>query len=359
MSYNKKLFDALKNIETKYLLLNQELEKNLDDFKKVAEINKAIKDHTKVMEKFSEYKKHLETINNVDLLLSNENDPEMIKLIKLDFEDAKEQIITLEEVMQILLLPKDQNDDKNVIFEMRPAAGGSEASIFVGDLFEAYMRYAQSQKWKIEIIESVLDTHGYSFISFSMSGSEVYSKMKFESGVHRVQRVPATESKGRVHTSTITVAVLPEVEEVEVEIKKSDLREDLYCASGAGGQHVNKTQSAVRITHLPTGIAVACQEGKSQHSNRDTAMKLLRAKLYDKMLQEQNSEMAGLRKSQVGSGERSEKIRTYNYPQNRVTDHRINLSLNKLDLIMQGDFKEIIDALIAHQQAEKMANLEL
>ncbi|MGL5591411.1 MAG: peptide chain release factor 1 [Mycoplasmoidaceae bacterium] len=358
MSYNKKLFLSLSNIETKYNSLTKELESLTNDFKKMAEINKTLKDHSKVMEKFQEYKAVVHTIDNVDNLLKEEKDHEMIELIKTDFEEAKSKVESLEEELQILLLPKDVDDEKDVIFEMRPAAGGSEASIFVGNMYEAYMRYAQSQNWKVEVIESAMDTYGYSFISFSISGSEVYSKMKFESGVHRVQRVPLTESKGRVHTSTITVAVLPEVDDVEVEIKKSDLREDLYCASGAGGQHVNKTQSAVRITHIPTGIVVACQEGKSQHSNRDTAMKLLRSKLYEKMKQDQHDELAGLRKNQVGSGERSEKIRTYNYPQNRVTDHRIGLSLNKLDIIMQGDFKEIIDALIADDQTKKMSNLE-
>ena len=242
---------------------------------------------------------------------------------------------------------------------MRPAAGGDEASIFVADLFDTYKRYIENQDWKLKILELNSQAHGYDFVSFIVSGTDVYSKLKFESGVHRVQRVPATESKGRVHTSTITVAVLPEQDEIEININPQDLRIDTYRASGAGGQHVNRTESAIRITHLPTGIVVASQEAKSQIENRDIAMKMLRAKMWEMMQKQQHDEQANARKNQVGTGERSEKIRTYNYPQNRVTDHRINLTLNKLDQIMMGDLEEIIDLLIADEQAQLMNELEI
>ena len=277
----------------------------------------------------------------------------------MELTDKKPLIEKYEYELKILLLPKDPNDDKNVIVEMRPAAGGDESSIFVGDLFSAYKRYADSLGWKVKILEIQESSHGYGFISFMMSGENVYSKMKFESGVHRVQRVPATESKGRVHTSTITVAVLPEIEDVELVINNSDLKIDTYRASGAGGQHINKTESAVRITHIPTGIFVACQEGKSQIENRETAMKMLRSKLWEIQEEEKRKNISDLRKGQVGTGERAEKIRTYNYPQNRVTDHRINLTLNKLDTVMMGNLEEIIDSLISYDESIKMQEAKI
>lgn len=360
MSFDEKLYNSLLEMEKKYQELELEIEKKADDFRKVSEISKTLKEKQKVIEKFQEYKSKVNIIKNFDSLIDeNKSDKEMIDLIKLEFEDANSSIEQLELDLKILLLPKDKNDEKNVIIEMRPGTGGDEASIFVNDLFEAYQRYFNDKKWKVEILESSVETHGLSFISFSVKGENVYSKLKFESGVHRVQRVPLTESKGRVHTSTITVAVLPEVEDVEVNINKSDIREDKYRASGAGGQHVNRTESAVRLTHIPTGIVVACQEGKSQHANRDKAYRMLAAKIYQKMCEEQHSELASIRKSQVGTGERSEKIRTYNYPQNRVTDHRINLTLNKLDNIMQGNFDEIIDSLISEDQVSKLLELKI
>ena len=284
---------------------------------------------------------------------------ELLDMAKFDLETIKEKIPHIEEEIKILLLPVDPNNDKNVIIEMRPAAGGDEASIFVSNLFDTYQRYATMQNWKIKVMDLSTQAHGFDYIYFSITGENVYSKMKFESGVHRVQRVPATESKGRVHTSTITVAVLPELDEIEFKINPTDLRVDVYRASGAGGQHVNRTESAVRLTHIPTGIVASCQEGKSQIENRETAMKMLLAKIWQKLEQDRQDEIDLARRQQVGHGDRSEKIRTYNYPQNRVTDHRIGLTLNKLDQIMQGDLDEIIDALIVNEQAQLMSNLEI
>ena len=304
-------------------------------------------------------KKMLSDINESESLLETEKDLEIIELAQTELNEKKPLIEKIEHELKILLLPKDPNDDKNVIVEMRPAAGGDESSIFVGDLFSAYKKFADNLDWKIKLLEVDETSHGYGFISFMISGENVYSKRKFESGVHRVQRVPATESKGRVHTSTITVAVLPEIEDVEFVINNSDLRIDTYRASGAGGQHVNRTESAVRITHIPTGISVACQEGKSQIENRETAMKMLRSKLWEKKEEEKRKNISDLRKGQVGTGERAEKIRTYNYPQNRVTDHRINLTLNKLDLVMMGNLSEIIDSLISNDEALKMQEAKI
>lgn len=360
MGYDVKLYNSLLNMENKYKELETELESQTNDIKKISEISKTLKDNAKVIEKFQGYKSKVNIIDNFDKLLEeNKNDKEMLELIQLEFEEANSSIENYEMELKILLLPKDENDDKNVIIEMRPAAGGDESSIFVRDLFEAYQRYFSDKGWRVQILESVTDTHGLSFISFSVKGENVYSKLKFESGVHRVQRVPATESKGRVHTSTITVAVLPEVDDIQVKLNKSDIREDKYRASGAGGQHVNKTESAIRLTHIPTGIVVSCQEDKSQHVNRENAYRMLNAKLYEVMREQQHNELSETRRSQVGSGERAEKIRTYNYPQNRVTDHRINLTLNKLDTIMQGSFDEIIDALVSEDQVQKLLELKL
>lgn len=359
MEYNKKLLDSLIKINQKNDELNSLLETIDNDARKIKEINLQLKQTSKIREPFLQYQKMINDGLNAEEMLKTETNKEMIELLKLELDEVKSKLPQLEENLKLLLLPEDPNNNKNVIIEMRPAAGGDEASIFVADLFDTYKRYIENQDWKLKILELNSQAHGYDFVSFIVSGTDVYSKLKFESGVHRVQRVPATESKGRVHTSTITVAVLPEQDEIEININPQDLRIDTYRASGAGGQHVNRTESAIRITHLPTGIVVASQEAKSQIENRDIAMKMLRAKMWEMMQKQQHDEQANARKNQVGTGERSEKIRTYNYPQNRVTDHRINLTLNKLDQIMMGNLEEIIDLLIADEQAQLMNELEI
>ena len=359
MVFNKKLYYSLFKMEEKFNALNSELENIGNNIIRMKEINKSLKMMFPVIDKFKEYKKLISDLEAAEKIISSENDKELIEMAEIEIIENKPKIEILENNLRILLLPKDENDDKNVIVEMRPAAGGDEASIFVGDLFSTYKRFSDNQNWKIKTLEIVETSCGYNFISFMISGEDVYSKMKFESGVHRVQRVPATEAKGRVHTSTITVAVLPEIEETEISINPTDLRIDTFRAGGAGGQHVNRTESAVRITHLPTGIVAACQEGKSQIENRETAMKMLKAKLWEKVEQEKNKNRSDMRKDQVGTGERAEKIRTYNYPQNRVTDHRINLTLNKLDIVMMGDLAEIIDSLIADDESKKMAEINI
>ncbi len=359
MEYNKNLYQALEKVYKNSIELNKQLEDTSLPFETVREINKQLKQSSAIVQKFNIYQKTIQDWDEAEKMLGTESDAEMLEFSKSIIANCKNEIPTLEQELSILLLPKDPNNDKNVIIEMRPAAGGDESSIFVSDLFNAYKRYAEKQNWKVEILDLAVQAHGYDYISFQISGEEVYSKMKFESGVHRVQRVPATESKGRVHTSTITVAVLPEQDDIEIKINKADIREDTYRSGGAGGQHVNRTESAVRLTHMPTGIVVACQEGKSQHQNRDTAYRMLRAKIWEAEVQKMHDAQAADRKSQVGTGERSEKIRTYNYPQNRVTDHRIGLTLNKLDIIMQGELDEVIDALIADEQTSLMANFKI
>ena len=277
-------------------------------------------------------------------------------MIPLEMAEAEETIERASEELKILLLPKDPNDEKNVIMEIRGGTGGDEATLFAADLMRMYSMYAESKNWKIDILSSnPTDIGGYKEVSFSIEGQGAYSRLKFESGVHRVQRVPETESSGRIHTSAVTVAVLPEVEEVEVEINQNDLRIDVFRAGGPGGQCVNTTDSAVRITHIPTGIVVSCQDEKSQHKNKDKAMKILRSRIYDVMEEQRHKEIADERKSQVGSGDRSERIRTYNFPQSRVTDHRINLTLYKLEQILDGNLDEIIDALVTADQAAKLA----
>ncbi len=359
MDYNLKLYQALERVYDKNQQLQKELEDSSISVNRMTEINKQIKSSQKLVEKFLIYKAKINELLDAEKIINSEKDVEIIGLAKEIIVKNKPFIPELEQELQILLLPKDPNNDKNVIVEMRPAAGGDESSIFVADLFETYKKFADLHGWKIEVLDIAVQPHGYDYISFQISGDEVYSKMKYESGVHRVQRVPATESKGRVHTSTITVAILPELDELDIKINKSDIREDTYRASGAGGQHVNRTESAVRLTHVPTGIVVACQEGKSQHANRETAMKMLRAKIWEHEEEKIRQKQASDRKEQVGTGERSEKIRTYNYPQNRVTDHRIGLTLNKLDIIMQGELDEIINALITDEQTTLMVNFKL
>ena len=352
------LVDKLQVIEDKFM----DLEQRISDPEVIArqdEWRKLTRQHSQLsetVETFREYKKVLQGLEEaMEVIEDKSMDEEFREMAQEELKELKPQKEELEEKLQILLLPKDPNDDKNIIIEIRGGAGGDEAALFAGDLFRMYTKYAESQGWRCEIIDSnVPELGGFKEVVFSVDGESVYSKMKFESGVHRVQRVPTTETQGRVHTSTVTVAVLPEMEDVDIEINDKDLKIDTYRASGAGGQHINKTESAVRITHLPTGIVVACQDQRSQLQNREKAMRVLRAKLQDKAEQEATASMAADRKSQVGTGDRSERIRTYNYPQGRVTDHRINLTLYKLDAILNGDLDEIIQALNAADQAAKM-----
>ena len=293
-------------------------------------------------------------------VVSTEKDPEMVEIFKEDIENTKKEIEKLNEQIQILLLPKDENDDKNVIIEVRPAAGGEESALFASTLMNMYIRYAERNNWKIEVNElEETELGGVKACSITIKGSNVFSKLKYESGVHRVQRVPETESQGRVHTSTVTIAVLPEIEEVDFEILDKDLRIDTYRSSGAGGQHVNKTDSAIRMTHLPTGIVVACQDERSQIKNREKAMNLLKAKLYDYYKSKIDSEYSANRKNQVGTGDRSERIRTYNYPQGRITDHRINYSVFNMNSFLDGDIEELIEELQKYDQKQKLENLSL
>ena len=306
-----------------------------------------------IIEKYKEYKKVVSDINDAKEML---DDKEMAAFAKEEISRLETEKENLEKELEVLLLPKDPNDDKNIIVEIRGAAGGDEANLFAGDLFEMYSRYAENMGWKIEIINAVEGTSGgYSQIEFMVKGENVYSKLKYESGTHRVQRVPSTESQGRVHTSTATVAVLPEVEDIDIEIKDSDIRVDVYRSSGAGGQGVNTTDSAVRITYLPTNTVVTCQNERSQLKNKEQAMKVLKSKIYEDLQKKQNAEIEDERRSKIGTGDRAEKIRTYNYPQNRVTDHRINLTIMQLDRIMQGKLDEIIEALINEDQRRKLA----
>ncbi|HBS59195.1 MAG TPA: peptide chain release factor 1, partial [Firmicutes bacterium] len=292
-------------------------------------------------------------------MLREKLDAEMKELVQMELEELKSREEELQEELRILLLPKDPNDDKNVIVEIRGGAGGEEAALFAADLLRMYTRYAERQGWRTEILDaSPTDIGGFKEVIFLIEGDGAFSRLKYESGVHRVQRVPDTEASGRIHTSTVTVAVLPEAEEVDIEINPNDLRIDTYCAGGAGGQHVNKTESAVRITHLPTGIVVQCQDEKSQIKNRDKAMRVLRARVLEQAQAAAHAELADARKSQVGTGDRSERIRTYNFPQGRVTDHRVGITLHKLDMVLEGDLDDIINVLINTAQAEKLKEAE-
>ncbi|WP_202079652.1 peptide chain release factor 1 [Caldalkalibacillus salinus] len=355
------MYDRLQSLEDRYEELSQLLcdPAITNDPKKLREYSKEQSDLEDTVVAYREYKEVTEQLDDAKSMLEDKLDDEMREMVKLEISELTESKEELEGRLQILLLPKDPNDEKNVIFEIRGAAGGDEAALFAGDLFKMYTRYAESQGWKIDVIEeSANDVGGYKEVVFQINGNGAYSRLKYESGAHRVQRIPTTESGGRIHTSTATVAVLPEVEDIDVEIHDKDVRVDVFYASGAGGQHVNTTQSAVRLTHLPTGIVVSCQDEKSQHKNKDKAMKVLRARVYDKYQQEAQSEYASIRKSAVGTGDRSERIRTYNFPQSRVTDHRINLTLHKLDQVLNGELDEIIDALNVHEQAEMLKKVE-
>ncbi|MFS0725809.1 peptide chain release factor 1 [Paenibacillus sp. 1P07SE] len=323
------------------------------DTKKLRDYSKEQSDLQEPYNAYMEYKEASEQYNDAKLMLEEKLDDEMREMVKLELEEQGQRMQELEERIRVLLLPKDPNDDKNVIVEVRGAAGGDEAALFASDLYRMYSKFADSQGWRVEVLEaSESDLGGYKEIIFMINGKGAYSKLKFESGAHRVQRIPVTESGGRIHTSTSTVAVMPEVEDVEVEILDKDIRIDTFCSSGAGGQSVNTTKSAVRVLHVPTGIMATCQDGKSQNENKAKALQVLRARIYDIRRQEEEAKYAGERKSKVGTGDRSERIRTYNYPQSRVTDHRIGLTLHKLDTVLNGDMDEIVNALTIAEQAE-------
>lgn len=325
------------------------------DPKRLREYSKEQSDLQASYQAYCEYKDTIEQLESAKAMLADKLDDDMRDMVKMEIEELDGRKGELEERIKVLLLPKDPNDDKNVIVEIRGAAGGDEAALFAGDLYRMYTRYADTQGWKTEVLEAnVNDLGGFKEIIFMITGRGAYSKLKFESGAHRVQRIPTTESGGRIHTSTSTVAVLPEVEEVEVEINENDIRIDTFCSSGPGGQSVNTTKSAVRVTHLPTGLVVSCQDGKSQNSNKERALQVLRARLYDKLLQEEMDKYAGERKSKVGTGDRSERIRTYNFPQSRVTDHRIGMTLHRLDSVLNGDLEEIVSALTLAAQSEEL-----
>ncbi|MEE0867036.1 MAG: peptide chain release factor 1 [Clostridia bacterium] len=355
------MFEKLTFIEERY----EELSRKISDPEVIADQNRWRKlckensDITPIVEKYREYKGAKQAIDESNEMLAVNTDKEFEELLQNEISENKAKISLIEEELKILLLPKDPNDDKNVIVEIRGGTGGEEAALFAGSLFRMYSMYAEAKRWKIEIMNSSpTELGGYKEITFTVEGEGAYSRLKYESGVHRVQRVPETESGGRIHTSAATVAVLPEVEEVELEINPNDLRIDVFRAGGPGGQCVNTTDSAVRVTHIPTGIVVSCQDEKSQHKNKDKALKVLRSRLYDFYESQRNDAISQERKNQVGSGDRSERIRTYNFPQGRVSDHRINLTLYKIDSIMNGDLDEIIDALITHYQSEKLKNTE-
>ncbi len=352
------MFEKLESVEKRY----EELTKMIADPEIIAnqsEWQKAIKEHASiedVVAKFREYKKVKQQMEEAEELMQ---DPDMKDLAQEEFYSSKEQLPKIEEELKILLIPKDPDDDKNIICEIRAGAGGEEAALFAGTLYRMYSMYAERKHWKIEVLnENETGLGGYKEISFMITGKGVYSRLKFESGVHRVQRVPDTESSGRIHTSTSTVAVLPVVEDVEIEINPADIKMEVYRASGAGGQHVNKTSSAVRLIHIPTGMVAECQTERSQVQNREYAMRLLKSRLYEQEKQKQDAELANARKSQVGSGDRSEKIRTYNYPQGRITDHRIGLSIFQMEDFLNGNLDEMIDSLIAADRAERLKGEE-
>ena len=347
----------------------EEIDKRYEEISKLVSDPEVIRDNQKFAELMIEYKELEETVNKFreykEMKKKNEeaenllSDPELKELASIEYEETKIKKEEIEEELKEMLLPKDIDDNKNVIIEIRAGAGGEEAALFAGVLFRMYSMYAETKYWAIEILyENETGLGGYKEISFMVTGKGAYSRLKYESGVHRVQRVPETESSGRVHTSTVTVAVLPEAEEVDLDINIEDIRVDTFRASGAGGQHVNKTSSAVRLTHIPTGIVVECQSGRSQLKNRETAMTMLRSRLYEQEQAKLDKEYASQRKSQVGSGDRSEKIRTYNYPQGRITDHRIGESVYKFEDFLNGDIDELIDLLAAYRRAEMLANSE-
>ena len=355
------MLDKLEQVEARFVKVNDLLclPETVSDQKKYADLMRELKNLTPVVETFREYKATVENGEAAKEMLSDCADKELQEMLEAEIEESKEKALELNDKLKVLLLPKDPNDDKNVIIEIRAGAGGEEAALFANSLFRMYSMYSEGRGWHPEVL-SVNETGlgGVKEISFMIEGDGAYSRFKFESGVHRVQRVPETESGGRIHTSTVTVAVLPEAEEVDIAIDPTELQIDTFRSSGAGGQHVNKTESAIRITHLPTGTVVECQDERSQHKNRERAMKILRSRLLDAERERQNAEIADERRSQVGTGDRSERIRTYNFPQGRVSDHRIGLTLYRIETIMNGDIDEIIDALITADTAEKLKSSE-
>ncbi len=352
------MLDKLKSVEEKFEDINAQLcdPDVVSDMEKYRKLMQDVKHLTPIVEKYREYKKVNSDLEEAKMLLDEGGlDKDFREMVFEQLEESKQQIEVIGEELKILLLPRDPNDDRNVIIEIRGGAGGEESALFANSLFRMYSLYAETRGWKPEILSSnPTELGGFKEVSFMISGDGAYSRFKFESGVHRVQRVPETESQGRIHTSTVTVAVLPEAQDVDIEINPADLQIDTFRSSGAGGQHINKTESAIRITHIPTGTIVECQDERSQHKNKDKAMKILRSRILDAEREKQNKEIAGERKSQVGTGDRSERIRTYNYPQGRVSDHRIGLTLYKLEVILNGDLDEVIDALITADTAEKL-----
>ncbi len=352
------MLDKLAQVEQRFEEINEKLCQPdvVSDMELYKKYMQEMKHLTPVVEKFREHKKALADIEGATEMLDDSSlDAELREMAFEELEAAKEQADITQQELKVLLLPRDPNDDKNVIVEIRGGAGGDEASLFANSLYRMYSMYAQTMGWSSEILSAnETEVGGFKEISFMISGEGAFSRFKFESGVHRVQRVPETESQGRIHTSTVTVAVLPEAEEVDIQINPADLQIDTFRSSGAGGQHINKTESAIRITHLPTGTVVECQDERSQHKNRDKAMRILRSRILEAEREKQASEIAGERRSQVGTGDRSERIRTYNYPQGRLTDHRIGLTLYKLEAILNGSLDELIDALITADTAEKL-----
>lgn len=353
------MFEKLEGIENRFEELNMRLTEPdvVNDQNLYMKLMKEHSELSEIVEKFREWKGYKNALEDARAMLNEKPDPELMEMIQQEMEDASSGMERTERELKILLMPKDPNDDKDVIVEIRAGAGGDEAALFAAVLMRMYTHYAEIKGWAVNLLDSnPTEIGGFKEVVFEVEGKGAYSRLKFESGVHRVQRVPATESSGRIHTSTVTVAVLPEADELdEIEINPNDIEVDTYRASGAGGQHVNKTSSAIRITHLPTGIVVTCQDQRSQHKNREKAMRVLKAKLNDIERQKQSSEVAENRKAQVGTGDRSERIRTYNYPQRRVTDHRIGYTLYRIDEFLNGDIDEILDALITSDQAEKLS----
>ncbi|NLV17350.1 MAG: peptide chain release factor 1 [Syntrophomonadaceae bacterium] len=351
------MLDKLSSLEERYEELSELLSRpeTVGDLNKYYKLSKALSDLTDIVNAYREYKRIMADLADAEEMLKEDLDQELQTLAEDEIKQLLNRKSELENLLQMLLLPRDPNDEKNVIIEIRAGTGGEEAALFAAALFRMYCRYAEKQGWKTDIMDvSYSDLNGFKEVIFVIEGRGVYSKLKYESGVHRVQRIPVTESGGRIHTSAATVAVLPEAEEVELEINPNDLRVDLYCSSGPGGQSVNTTQSAVRITHVPSGLVVTCQDEKSQHKNKDKAMRVLRARLLEVVTAEKEAEIADTRRGMVGSGDRSERIRTYNYPQGRVSDHRIGLTLHKLDSVLEGELDEIINGLITQDQTEKL-----